>query len=71
MQSFNIHIFKEPVRDLCICHVQSANGDGKDDSDDGFVIEIPSFLKVTRKLEDNQIDRDQFGTFNISLINKI
>ncbi len=67
MQSFNIHIFKEPVKDLYICHAQSANGDGNTDGEK-VVVELPPFLNVERRLENNEDDVKQFGTFNISLI---
>lgn len=65
MQSFNIHVFVEPVKELCICHVQTA-GDG--DTESTSLTEIPQFLNVERQLDDSKDDAKTYGTFNISLI---
>ncbi len=67
MQSFNIHMFTEPVKDLCICHAQSAI-EGKSHDDIAKTVAIPPFLNVERRIEDNKGDKEKFGTFNISLI---
>mmetsp|Transcript_25260 Transcript_25260/g.37796 ORF Transcript_25260/g.37796 Transcript_25260/m.37796 type:complete len:441 (-) Transcript_25260:221-1543(-) len=67
MQNFNIHVFKEPVKDLCICHVQSANDSGGTE-DETASVEFPPFLNVERHLENNENDSKEYGTFNISLI---
>ncbi len=66
MQSFNIHIFKEPVKDLCICHVQTVD----DSNADEVSVDFPDFLNVDRQLQDNKEDREKYGTFHISLIDK-
>ena len=67
MHSFNIHIFTEPVKDLCICHTQtSIDGDGCADITNVDV--TPPFLNVERLIEDNKDDKEKFSTFNISLI---
>lgn len=61
MQSFTIHIYKEPIAGLCILHAQSeseVNGD------------IPPFLSVDRVLTNSEEDAKNYGAFNISLINK-
>ena len=65
MQSFTIHIFREPVKELFICYAQTAD-DGANDESAAF--EIPPFLNVERRLEENSDDREKFGTFDISLI---
>ena len=59
MQSFTIHIYKEPIAGLCILQAQSEsdlNGD------------IPSFLSVERVLTNSEEDTKNYGAFNISLI---
>ena len=66
IQSFNIHIFIEPVQNLCICHSQTADDGGYENVN--VTSEIPPFLDVERQLEDNKEDTEKFGTFNISLI---
>ena len=66
-QSFNIHMFTEPLKDLCICHAQTAI-DGDTGTDIASTVAIPPFLNVERKLEDSKDDKEKFGTFNISLI---
>jgi len=64
MQSFNIHVFKEPVKDLCICHVQTAD----DAISESNAIDLPPFLNIERKVEDNKSDDEKYGTLHISLI---
>lgn len=56
-QSFNVHIYKEPIDDLCILHVQSPVGSK---------CEIPSFLPGSRLLSDRE-DEQRFGAFFISV----
>ncbi len=66
MQSFTIHIYKEPehVKDLCLCHVQTAADiEGNDDE-----VDMPDFLDVGRRLTDCKDDNQSFGAFNISLV---
>ncbi len=67
MQSFNIHIFKEPVKDLFICHAQTAIGSDTN-GELGSSISMPPFLDVERRIEDKKEDKEKYGTFNISLI---
>lgn len=57
-QSFNIHIYKEPIDDLCILHVQSSVG-----SD---TCEVPEFLSVNRLLGEKEEDK-QYGAFFLSM----
>lgn len=60
-------MFTEPLKDLCICHAQTAI-DGDTGTDIASTVAIPPFLNVERKLEDSKDDKEKFGTFNISLI---
>eukprot|EP00979_Chaetoceros_neogracilis_P013458 scaffold3835_cov295-Chaetoceros_neogracile.AAC.27 len=71
MQSFNVHLYKEPVdvENLCIVHVQQqVDDDAKEknkilDED----VNLPNFLNVDRKLIDGKEDNRNFGAFSISL----
>lgn len=56
-QSFNVHIYKEPIDDLCILHVQSSVGSDK--------CEVPHFLSVNRLLGEKEEDK-QYGAFFLS-----
>lgn len=79
MQSFNVHIYKEPVdvEGLCIVHVQQSvradtgsGGDGSGGIDTGIDTEkvnLPSFLDIERQLNDGKGDSETFGAFSISL----
>jgi hypothetical protein len=62
MQSFTIHIYKEPIAGLCILHAQSSESDVNGD--------IPPFLAVERVLTNCEEDSKNYGAFNISLIKK-
>jgi len=64
-QSFNIHIYQEPVhvKDLCILHAQvDATGEGE------VQVDLPPFLNVERRLETTPEDNKRYGAFGISLI---
>ena len=78
MQSFNVHIYKEPVgvEGLCIVHVQQSvradagDADADADGSDGIDTEkvnLPSFLDIERQLNDGKGDSEKFGAFSISL----
>ena len=72
MQSFNVHIYKEPVdvEGLCIVHVQqSVRADAGDGGDgiDTEKVNLPSFLDIERQLNDGKGDSETFGAFSISL----
>jgi predicted ATPase len=76
MQSFNVHIYMEPVhvKDLCVVHVQQQQQQQSMDRDENntqvvHTVEMPSFLKVDRKLEDSKQDNNLYGAFSISLCN--
>lgn len=61
IQSFNVHVFKEPS-DICILHAQvRSSPDSKD------AVDIPSFLEVDRLITDTEED-ESYGAYQISLI---
>jgi len=55
MQSFNIHVYQQPVGDLCILHAQSDTTD----------VDLPPFLDVEKPLKSNE-----YCSYFISLKNK-
>ena len=57
MQSFNVHVYKKPVDDVCIMHAQKSGGDE---------VEIPPFLDVDRRITDLEED-EKYGSYQISL----
>ena len=61
IQSFNIHVFKEPS-DVCILHAQVQSTEDNNDS-----VVMPSFLDVDRKITNSKED-DIYGAYQISLI---
>lgn len=82
MQSFNIHIYSEPikVRDLCVLHCQleqvhnSNNHETQQNTDDltnnneRELLALPPFLDIGRKLLPTKEDNEKYGAFGISLI---
>jgi hypothetical protein len=79
MQSFNVHIYKEPVdvEGLCIVHVQQSvradtgsGGDGSGGIDTGIDTEkvnLPSFLDIERQLNDGKGD-SSFTFFSFLIV---
>eukprot|EP00978_Attheya_sp_CCMP212_P008825 scaffold20759_cov70-Attheya_sp.AAC.2 len=65
--SFNIHMYSEPVSDLCILHAQTEVASDVDESD-GSDVDLPPFLDVDRWIQNTKEDEDTYGAFNISLI---
>lgn len=67
MQSFNIHLYQEPlnVENLCIVQVQQQSGSGEESQ-----VKMPDFLNISRKLEDCKEDNEKYGAFNISRLEK-
>jgi predicted ATPase len=64
-QSFAIHMYEEPVADLCILHAQveaSKDGDGEPQ------VDLPPFLNVERRIYNTKEDEKNFGAFSLSLI---
>lgn len=67
IQSFTIHIYKEPVSHICILHAQVQTS--KDSSDNVEEVAIPPFLDVDKKLLTHSEDDDEYGAYHISLKN--
>ena len=75
MQSFNVHIYREPmdVEHLCLVHVQQHQSSEKKDANDGedaseeVHVHMPKFLNVERKLVEGKEDNQKYGAFSISL----
>jgi len=62
IQSFNVHVFKEPS-DVCILHAQvRSSPDNNNDT-----VDMPSFLDVDRLITDAEED-EVYGAYQISLI---
>lgn len=80
-QGFNIHIYKEPIENLCIVHAQPLFVGDADGCDNGKAIgnhnqegnelamDFPPFLVLDRRLKDNKEDNEKYGAFSISLMN--
>ena len=64
IQSFNVHVYQEPVSDICILHAQVKAS--PDSSEIEREVDIPPFLDVDRPITDSEDDA-QFGAYNISL----
>lgn len=69
MQSFTVHIFKEPINNLCILYAQTGERTTKDE-DEGSEpkVDMPYFLDVERKINNTKEDNDTYGAFSISRI---
>jgi predicted ATPase len=67
IQSFTIHIYKEPVSHICILHAQVQTS--KDSSNSVEEVAIPPFLDVDKKLLTHSEDDDEYGAYHISLKN--
>ncbi len=64
IQSFTIHIYQEPVSDVCILHAQVRS---TPDSSADEEVAIPPFLEVHHKLAAQAEEDDQYGAYHISL----
>lgn len=62
LQSFNVHVFKEPSDDICILHAQVQSSPDSNDK-----VDMPSFLDVDRLITDSMED-EAYGAYQISLI---
>ena len=62
LQSFNVHVFKEPSDDICILHAQVQSSPDNNDK-----VDMPSFLDVDRLITDSMED-EAYGAYQISLI---
>ena len=70
MQSFNIHVYNEPISNLCILHAQVDENPNIDETSSETEIDIPSFLDMERLIIDSKEDNEKYGAFNISLMKK-
>jgi len=62
MQSFNVHIYKQPADGLCILHCQvMANAE-----DEEVKVDLPPFLDVERILKSKE-DIKEYGAQKISI----
>ena len=66
IQSFNVHVYQQPVSDICILHAQVKTS--PDSPDISKEVEIPPFLDVDRLLTDSEEDK-RYGAYHISLKN--
>jgi len=65
IQSFNVHVYQEPVHDICILHAQvKATPENLEETE----VDIPNFLDVDRLLTDSE-EGEKYGAYNISLRN--
>jgi len=73
MQSFSIHIYREPmdVEGLCILHAQAegTENEHKEKVED-ITVDLPEFLKVVRQLEGTKRDQKKYGAYSISLVHE-
>ena len=63
IQSFTIHLYKEPVSDVCILHAQVRSSPDST----GEEVSIPPFLEVEKKLMMHSEEDEQYGAYHISL----
>jgi hypothetical protein len=56
-----IHIYEEPVSDICILHAQVEASKEK--------VDLPPFIDVNRILLNSKPDEEKYGAFSLSLIN--
>ena len=63
IQSFTIHLYKEPVSNVCILHAQVRSSPDST----GEEVSIPPFLEVEKKLMMHSEEDEQYGAYHISL----
>jgi hypothetical protein len=54
-----IHIYEEPVSDICILHAQVEASKEK--------VDLPPFIDVNRILLNSKPDEEKYGAFSLSL----
>ena len=59
LQSFVVHMYHEPVSDLCLLYCQA--NDQPSNS-----IALPPFLDIDRAINDSEEDEKKYGAFSIS-----
>jgi hypothetical protein len=63
-QSFNIHVYEQPISNLSILHAQvEASKDGESDPP----VQLPPFLNVERRIMNTKQDEELYGAFHISI----
>jgi predicted ATPase len=79
MQSFNVHIYEEPMRGLCILHAHTRRssplkptgaGDGALVGNSVEDVDLPPFLDVLRRLTNSKEDDQKYGAYSISQMQK-
>lgn len=64
LQSFVVHVYEQPVTDLCILHAQVEAAEvGKEPE-----VDLPPFLDVERRLVNTKPDEQKYGAYSLSLI---
>uniref|UniRef100_A0A7S2YIE1 NadR/Ttd14 AAA domain-containing protein n=1 Tax=Entomoneis paludosa TaxID=265537 RepID=A0A7S2YIE1_9STRA len=66
LQSFTIHIYKQPVAHIGVLHAQVEAKESSGEQD----VELPPFLKVERQLLNSEQDESMYGAYSISRIDK-
>jgi len=65
IQSFTIHVYQQPVSDVCILHAQvRSTPDSKSHDEE---VAIPPFLEVEKKLMTHSEGDEQYGAYQISM----
>lgn len=67
IQSFTIHVYREPVSHICILHAQVQSADNGVAPGHDEEVAIPPFLEVEKKLMTHSEEDDQYGAYHISL----
>jgi len=68
-QSFIIHIYEEPIKNLCILHAQVPVIENNTNEGELLQVDLPQFLNVERRLQNTKDDL-KYGAFAVSLIDK-
>jgi predicted ATPase len=63
-QSFGVHIYESPARELCILHAQV---EASTDCDEPHV-DLPPFLSVDRRILNTEEDKEKYGAYSLSII---
>ncbi|KAL7540983.1 hypothetical protein ACHAXR_010537 [Thalassiosira sp. AJA248-18] len=65
IQTFTVHVYQEPVSDICILHAQiQSTQDSTNEK-----VAIPPFLEVDKKLMTDSEGDEKYGAYHISLKN--
>jgi hypothetical protein len=66
-QSFTIHVYQKPLRDLMLLHAQV---EIRHDDTVEPVVDLPPFLAVARRVTHSPEDQQAYGAYSISLVDK-